>query len=40
MVALAALLALTVGLAACEGIFVRGNASEHGPDHVRVGIPL
>jgi hypothetical protein len=34
------LLALSLALGACEGIFVRGNASEHGPDHVRVGIPL
>jgi len=31
---------LVAGLAGCEGLWVRGKASEHGPNSVRVGIPL
>jgi hypothetical protein len=31
---------LLAGLGACEGSSVRGKGSEHGPNSVRVGIPL
>jgi hypothetical protein len=34
------ILALVVLLAACEGTFLRGSASEHGMRNVRVGVPL
>jgi hypothetical protein len=31
---------LVVSLAACEGFWVKGRASEHGPNNVRVGVPF
>ena len=33
-------LSLLVLLAACDGIFLRGNGSEHGLDRIKVGVPL
>jgi hypothetical protein len=33
-------LSLLILLAACDGLFVRGGGSEHGLDHIRVGLPL
>jgi hypothetical protein len=33
-------LSLLIGLAACEGFFVRGGGSEHGLDRIKIGVPL
>lgn len=33
-------LLLCLCLDGCEGLFVRGNGSEHGIENLKVGIPL